>query len=188
MHPMTSLNLFLKSSIYKQQFLVFLRKKVIQLIMIYKFESLQDVTLILSVKIKSIDQFNEKIITNKEIVHASLNPKYLVSIKALMIALNKLQKSRDFNKYSSDLFQRDLHYLLIPQDVNVNKFLVQDLNIPIMHVILGNQQVNENIFENRKYLLEIKQYYQISDLESQLDQDIRGSIYNQIVLKKLRNN
>lgn len=31
----------------------------------------------------------------------------------------------------------------------------------------------------------IKEYYKVSDLECELDQDIRGSIYNQIALKRL---
>lgn len=106
-------------------------------------------------------------------------------------------KVKNFSNYSSSEFQRDLHYLLQPEDAKFDdKFLVKNISDPALYIFLRGYDPDKLLLIFKKEELPclvhhadlnaIKAYYKISDAEANLDQGMQGAVYNSIVLKKLR--
>ncbi|CAD8098913.1 unnamed protein product [Paramecium sonneborni] len=151
--------------------------------------------ILLAQNVKNQQLFNKEIGLNDNCIYALVNPEYLVSLQACLIAIYRMLKKKEY-KISSQ-FQRDLHYLLTPEGQrNDVRFGIDNiLNQKMLCVFLSPvSEEQQSCFElddltNLYQYCNIPQmikYYKISDEELKVDKDVRGAVYNQIALKKFK--
>ncbi|CAD8181283.1 unnamed protein product (macronuclear) [Paramecium tetraurelia] len=161
----------------------------------YFIDKDKSIWILLAQHVKDQQAFNKEIGLNENCIYALVNPEYLVSLQACLIAIYRMLKKKEYNVSSQ--FQRDLHYLLTPEcqrnDIRfgITNILTQKMLCifltPVSEEQLNSFELDEltNLYQYCNIPQMIK-YYKISDEELKVDKDVRGAVYNSIALKKFK--
>ncbi|KAL4505308.1 hypothetical protein ABPG72_016375 [Tetrahymena utriculariae] len=166
----------------------------------YTFDNLQTpvtVQVYLYEKVSNPLQVIE-LLNSKNTNYTFLNAKLIVSLKEILIGLNRIYTQQE------NLTSKSLIFYLSPESSKapeIELFKVFDFNQPSILVL--QQQEGCNIFDELDANIkgnelplskigsfidveQIKKLYGITELEADLETDIRGSIYNIISMKKVK--